>query len=106
MGVQHGGHSQGTENSGLNGEMCDEASGSAEFPGDQETGFCYSEINFRFFMFRSLILESSVERGIPSFVAAPFGPATFDKKTYHGAKKMSALRRSHTNHAPYRCLIP
>lgn len=89
MGVQHGGHSQGTENNGLNGEMCDEASGSAEFPGDQETGFCYSEINFRFFMFRSLILESSVERGIPSFVAAPFGPATFPLLSANAASIIS-----------------
>ena len=30
-----------------------------------------------FFMLSCLIFKSSVERGIPSLAAAPFGPATF-----------------------------
>src|ERR1700674_4391741 len=37
----------------------------------------YSEINLCFFILSCLIFESSVERGIPSFAAAPSGPATF-----------------------------
>ena len=37
----------------------------------------YSEIEVRFLILSCLIFESSVERGIPSFAAAPSGPATF-----------------------------
>src|SRR6202047_349276 len=37
----------------------------------------YSEIDLRFLILSCLIFESSVERGIPSFAAAPSGPATF-----------------------------
>ena len=37
----------------------------------------YSEINLRFLILSCLIFESSVERGIPSFAAAPCGLATF-----------------------------
>ena len=36
-----------------------------------------SALNLCFLMFSSLIFESSVDRGIPSFAAAPSGPATF-----------------------------
>jgi len=37
----------------------------------------YSGINLCFLILSCLIFESSVERGIPSFAAAPSGPATF-----------------------------
>src|ERR1700730_1192038 len=40
------------------------------------TYYC-SEINLCFLILSCLIFESSVERGIPSFAAAPSGPATF-----------------------------
>jgi hypothetical protein len=36
-----------------------------------------STINLCLLMFSCLIFESRVDRGIPSFAAAPFGPATF-----------------------------
>src|ERR1700732_346854 len=39
--------------------------------------YYYSEINLCFLILSCLIFESSVERGIPSFAAAPSGPATF-----------------------------
>ena len=39
--------------------------------------YYYSEINLYFLIPNCLIFESSVERGIPSFAAAPSGPATF-----------------------------
>jgi hypothetical protein len=65
-----------TETKGVNKKVRDETSESAEFPGDEKTG-CYSELNLYFFMFKILILESIVERGIPSFVAAPPGQQLF-----------------------------
>jgi hypothetical protein len=40
-------------------------------------GIYYSEINLRFLILSCLIFQSSVEREIPSFEAATFGPATF-----------------------------
>src|ERR1700730_2645744 len=39
--------------------------------------YYYSVINLCFLILNCLIFESSVERGIPSFAAAPSGPATF-----------------------------
>lgn len=89
MRVQRGGHTQATENKDLNRKVGDETSESAEFPGDEGTGFCYSELNLRLFMSRSLILESSVERGIPSFAAAPSGPATFPLLSAKAASMIS-----------------
>src|SRR4029077_133584 len=75
--VQHGGHRQNTETKGLEEKLGDETSGSAEFSGLKKgTHYC-SDINLRFLIRSCLIFESSVERGIPSFAAAPSGPATF-----------------------------
>src|SRR6202171_950014 len=39
--------------------------------------YYYSEVNVCLLIRRCLIFEPSVERGIPSFAAAPSGPATF-----------------------------
>jgi hypothetical protein len=67
---------QTTEIKGVEGELDDDNSGSAEFPGVKTgMGGYRSAINLCFLMFSCLIFESSVERGIPSFAAAPFGPA-------------------------------
>jgi hypothetical protein len=39
--------------------------------------YYHPEINLSFLILSCLIFQSNVERGIPSFAAAPFGPATF-----------------------------
>ena len=68
---------QTAEKKDVAGKLNDETSGSAEFPGAKRwTGYS-SEINLCFLIRNCLIFESSVERGIPSFAAAPSGPATF-----------------------------
>src|SRR3979411_846793 len=49
-------------------------------------GIYYSEINLCFLILSCLIFQSSVERGIPSFAAAPSGPAipfTFRKGPFN-----------------------
>ena len=69
---------QSTETKGLEEKLDDETSGSAGFSGiKKEWTYYYSEINLCFLILSCLIFESSVERGIPSFAAAPSGPATF-----------------------------
>jgi hypothetical protein len=39
-----------------------------------------------FFILSCLIFKSSVDRGIPSLAAAPFGPATFPRVDQHARK--------------------
>src|SRR3981081_392469 len=56
----------------------------------RRTYYC-SEINLCFFIFRCLIFESSVDRGIPSLAAAPSGPATFP---LHSANALSIISLS------------
>ena len=56
----------------------------------KKTNYC-SEINLCFLIFNCLILQSSVDRGIPSFAAAPFGPATFP---LHSANAVSMISLS------------
>jgi hypothetical protein len=68
---------QRIENERLESTAGDETSGSAELSGIGRGPCYYSEINLRFLIFSCWILESSVDRGIPSFAAAPSGPATF-----------------------------
>jgi hypothetical protein len=67
---------QHIENMGLNTPQDDETSESAEFSGIKNRDY-YLGINLRFLIPSCLIFESSVDRGIPSFAAAPSGPATF-----------------------------
>jgi hypothetical protein len=74
--VQDRGHRQHTENMGLDTTEGDETSASAEVSGIKK-GACYSGMNLCFLILSCLIFESSVDRGIPSFAAAPSGPATF-----------------------------
>jgi len=50
--------------------------------------YYYSEINLCFLMPSCLIFVSSVDRGIPSFAAAPSGPATFP---LHSARAISII---------------
>ena len=68
---------QSTEKEGLEGRLDDETSGIAEFPVIKRGVYYCSEINLCFLIPSCLIFESSVERGIPSFAAAPCGPETF-----------------------------
>jgi hypothetical protein len=75
--MQRGGHMQNTEMKGVEEKFDDENSGSAEVSEVKEECGYRSAINLCFLMFSCLIFESSVERGIPSFAAAPSGPATF-----------------------------
>src|SRR6266478_7792084 len=75
--MQHGGHMQSTETKGLEEKLDDETSASAGFSGIKKMGLYNSETNLCFLILSCLIFESSVERGIPSFAAAPSGPATF-----------------------------
>src|SRR5438309_5935824 len=75
--MQHGGHMQTTETKGLKEKLDDEISASAGFSGIKKRTYYYLEINLCFLIPSCLIFESSVERGIPSFAAAPSGPATF-----------------------------
>jgi hypothetical protein len=74
--MQHGGHMQGAETKGLEEKLDDETSVSAGFSGIKKRTYYYSGINLCFLILSCLIFESSVERGIPSFAAAPSGPAT------------------------------
>src|ERR1700745_2681457 len=74
--MQHGGHTQGTETKGLDEQFNDKTSGNAGFTGIKR-GIYYSEINLCFLILSCLIFQSSVERGIPSFAAAPSGPSPF-----------------------------
>ena len=77
MSVQCGSHTECTERKDLELKMADETSERAELSEiEMGTGY-YSGINLRFLIFSRLIFESSVVRGIPSFAAAPCGPATF-----------------------------
>src|SRR5436853_6205231 len=85
--MQPGGHMQGTETKGSEGELDDENSGSAEFPA-VKSNRRYA-INLCFLMFSCLIFESSVERGIPSFTAASSGPATFPLLSAKAASMIS-----------------
>ena len=75
--MQQWGHTQGTEMKGLEEKLDDETPASAGFPGVKRGTHYYSEINLCFLIPSCLIFESSVERGIPSFAAAPSGPPTF-----------------------------
>jgi hypothetical protein len=50
-----------------------------------------SEIDLYFLIFSCLIFESSVDRGTPSFAAAPSGPATFP---LHSANAVSMISLS------------
>jgi hypothetical protein len=68
---------QTTEIKGVEGKLDDETSASAGFSGIKKRIYCYSGINLCFLILSCLIFESSVERGIPSFAAAPCGPETF-----------------------------
>jgi hypothetical protein len=68
---------QTTEIKGVEGKLDDETSVSAGFSGIKKRTYYYSGINLCFLMFSCLIFESNVDRGIPSFAAAPSGPATF-----------------------------
>ena len=54
-------------------------------------GIYYSEIKLCFLILSCLIFQSSVERGIPSFAAAPSGPATFP---LHSARAASIISLS------------
>jgi len=74
--MQQGGHMQSAETKWLEGKSDDENSGSAEFSEVKKNRGYYCVTNFCFLMFSCLIFESSVDRGIPSFAAAPSGPAT------------------------------
>jgi hypothetical protein len=68
---------QTTEMKRVERKLDDENSGSAQFPGVKKEWGYRSAINLCFLMFSCLIFESSVDRRIPSFAAAPSGPATF-----------------------------
>ena len=68
---------QSTETKGLEEKLDDGIPASAGFPGvKRDRGYC-SAMNLCFLMFSCLIFVSSVDRGIPSFAAAPSVPATF-----------------------------
>ena len=67
---------QGTETEGLEEKLDDGTPESAGFP-ELKGGTYYLEINLCFLIPSCLIFVSSVVRGIPSFAAAPCGPATF-----------------------------
>jgi hypothetical protein len=66
---------QSTETKGLEEKLDDGTPASAGFP--ETGGTYYLEINLCFLIPNCLIFVSSVDRGIPSFAAAPSGPATF-----------------------------
>ena len=68
---------QGTETKGLEEKLDDGTPASAGFPGIEGTTCYYLEINLCLLIPSCLIFVSSVDRGIPSFAAAPSGPATF-----------------------------
>jgi hypothetical protein len=80
---------QGTETKALEGNSMTKI---REVPNFRESksnrGYC-SAINLCFLMFNCLIFESSVERGIPSFAAAPSGPATFPLLSAKAASMIS-----------------
>jgi len=80
---------QGTETKGLEGNSDDEDPGSAEFSGVEKSSGYWSATNLCFLIFNCLIFESSVERGIPSFAAAPSGPATFPPLSARAASIIS-----------------
>ena len=78
--MQHGGHMQGAETKGLEEKLDDGIPASAGFPGIKRRDllpYDYVAINLCFLIPSCLIFVSSVDRGIPSFAAAPSGPATF-----------------------------
>ena len=81
---------QGADTKDLEEDFDDETSVNAGFS-ELKGGTYYSEINLCFLIFRCLIFESSVDRGIPSFAAAPLGPATFP---LHSAKAASIISLS------------
>jgi hypothetical protein len=87
--MQRGGHMQNTEMKRVEGKLDDDNSGNAEFPGVKRNGGYRSAINLCFLMFSCLIFESSVDRGIPSFAAAPSGPATFPLLSAKAASMIS-----------------
>jgi len=68
---------QSTETKGLEGKIGDETSVSAGFSGIKKRGTLLLRDKPVFLIPNCLIFQSSVERGIPSFAAAPSGPATF-----------------------------
>jgi hypothetical protein len=55
--------------------LCGTSRFSSALSNQRKGGYRYA-INLCFLMFSCLIFESSVDRGIPSFAAAPSGPAT------------------------------
>jgi len=79
---------QSTETKGLDEKWDDEIPESAGFPGLKGGTYYDSEINLCFLMPSCLIFVSSVDRGIPSFTAAPLGPATFP---LHSARAVSII---------------
>jgi hypothetical protein len=87
--MQHGGHMRGTETKGLEGKLDDETSGVPDFRDLKRRTRYYSEASLYFLILSCLIFESSVERGIPSFAAAPFGPATFPLQSAKAASIIS-----------------
>ena len=90
--VQYRGHMKPIENTRLETTPGAETSGSADISGTETKGtYCYSEMNLCFLIFSCLIFESNVDRGIPSFAAAPCGPATFP---LHSANAVSISSRS------------
>jgi hypothetical protein len=90
--VQSRGHMQPIENRRLERRSDDEISANAEFSGVRKGGtYYYSEINLCFLIFNCLIFESNVDRGIPSFAAAPSEPATFP---LHSANAVSIISLS------------
>src|SRR5258708_36451065 len=56
-----------------------------------ERYYYQSGINLCFLIFSCLIFQSSVDGGLPSFAAAPFGPATFP---LHSASAVSMISLS------------
>jgi hypothetical protein len=85
-------HTQQIGNRRLRRQLNDEISASAELSGIGDEGICcYSEMNLRFLIFSWMIFESSVDLGIPSFAAAPLGPAT---RPLHSANAASMISLS------------
>src|SRR5580704_9028946 len=75
--VQHKGHMQSTETKGLVEKLGDGNPTSVGFPAIEGGAYYSLEMNLCFLIPSCLIFVSSVDRGIPSFAAAPSGPETF-----------------------------
>jgi hypothetical protein len=68
---------QSTETKGLEEKWDDGNQTSVGFPAIERRIYYSLEINLCFLIPSCLIFVSSVDRGIPSFAAAPSGPETF-----------------------------